>query len=66
LLPHAPLERVDDGLSLDGLELDLQARRDVCSFRYGASGGSSDPNCGDEYNNAYDDFMNFGWYGCGG
>ncbi len=39
---------------------------DVCSYRYNASGGSSDGNCGDEYDNAFDDFVNVGWYGCGG
>ncbi|MEO0899793.1 MAG: hypothetical protein AAFY71_25500 [Bacteroidota bacterium] len=29
---------------------------DECSLRYGASGGSSDPNCGDEFNEAADDW----------
>ena len=29
---------------------------DTCSHNYGASGGSADGNCGDEYRNASDDF----------
>jgi len=29
---------------------------DECSLRYGASGGSSDSNCGDEFNEAADDW----------
>jgi len=39
---------------------------DACSFRNNSSGGSADANCGDEYNEATDDFINAGWYGCGG
>lgn len=30
---------------------------DECSLRYGASGGSSDRNCGDEFNEAADDWV---------
>lgn len=36
---------------------------DICSHDLCASGGSSDPNCGDEYNDASGDFWAFG---CGG
>lgn len=32
-------------------------KHDVCSWYYGSSGGASDPNCGDEYNNAVDDTL---------
>jgi hypothetical protein len=39
---------------------------DICSFRFSSSGGGSDANCGDEYDNAYDDFVNVGTYGCNG
>jgi hypothetical protein len=39
---------------------------DICSFRFNSSGGGSDANCGDEYDNAYDDFVNVGVYGCDG
>jgi len=39
---------------------------DTCSFRNNSSGGSADANCGDEYDEATDDFINPGWYGCGG
>jgi hypothetical protein len=31
---------------------------DTCSFRFKAAGGKSDPNCGDEYNQAADDILN--------
>ena len=39
---------------------------DVCSYKNNASGGSSDPNCGDEYNEAADDWLWGVWAGCGG
>jgi hypothetical protein len=39
---------------------------DACSYRNNASGGSSDPNCGDEYDEAADDWMGGVWWGCNG
>lgn len=39
---------------------------DACSYRNSASGGSSDPNCGDEYDEAADDWMGGVWWGCNG
>jgi hypothetical protein len=39
---------------------------DACSYRNGASGGSIDPNCGDEFNEAADDWMSGVWVGCNG
>jgi hypothetical protein len=39
---------------------------DACSYRNNASGGASDPNCGDEYNEAADDWLNGVWWGCNG
>ena len=38
---------------------------DVCSKRHNSSSGSSDPNCGDEYNQAMDDWAH-GWPKCPG
>jgi len=32
-------------------------KHDVCSWYFGASGGGSDPNCGDEYNDAFNDWL---------
>ncbi|MEN0062392.1 MAG: hypothetical protein AAGA48_09580 [Myxococcota bacterium] len=39
---------------------------DVCSYYNAASGGSSDPNCGDEFNEAQDDWLWGIWSGCSG
>lgn len=39
---------------------------DACSLRNSASGGSSDPNCGDEYTEAADDWVLAVSFGCGG
>ncbi|MEM6802376.1 MAG: hypothetical protein AAF696_13285 [Bacteroidota bacterium] len=39
---------------------------DECSLRYRASGGSSDRNCGDEYNEAADDYVFGVIRGCNG
>ncbi len=39
---------------------------DACSFRNSASGGASDPNCGDEFNEAADDWIGGVWAGCNG
>lgn len=39
---------------------------DMCSYLNNASGGSSDPNCGDEYNEAADDWLGGVWVGCSG
>ncbi|MFW7379238.1 MAG: hypothetical protein ACOH5I_10555 [Oligoflexus sp.] len=39
---------------------------DVCSFRHNASGGASDPNCGETFNQAADDWFWGVWYGCSG
>jgi hypothetical protein len=39
---------------------------DACSYRNNASGGSSDPNCGDEFDEAADDWLGGVWWGCNG
>jgi hypothetical protein len=39
---------------------------DACSYRNKASGGASDPNCGDEFNEAADDWIGGVWRGCRG
>ena len=39
---------------------------DACSFRNSASGGASDPNCGDEYNESSDDWFWGVIVGCSG
>jgi len=48
------------GYSLDCLD------HDVCSYRRLASGGSSDDDCGDEYDHAADEWMWSTWVGCTG
>ncbi|MDQ3230190.1 MAG: hypothetical protein M3Q07_00070 [Pseudobdellovibrionaceae bacterium] len=39
---------------------------DACSYRNNASGGASDPNCGDEFNEAADDWLSGVLVGCSG
>jgi len=39
---------------------------DLCSFRHGSTDGAGDPDCGDEYDEAQDDWWWASFHGCGG